>query len=137
MADEPLPGNASEKGSPKTGHENLRPIQKGEKRNPTGTNGYTRAQARFRKFAMALDEDGRSRDEHVLEAIYTSALKPGTPGAADRRLWMEQLRGKAKQQVEVGGKDGAALKVVAFLPDNGHGPDDPEPDDGEPGPSAE
>lgn len=112
-------------------------IQQGERKNPDGINGWRKAQARFREFAMSLDEDGAVRDDNVLRTTYKSALIPGPRGAADRKLWHEQVRGKAKQQLELSGQDGSPLRVVAMLPDNGRGPGDKDPDDGEPGASQE
>lgn len=118
--------------------ENLRKhaIKPGEVRNKKGTNRWIAAQERFREFAMSLNEKGEVRDDRILVATYASALIPGPKGAADRKLWHEQLRGKAKQQVELGNTDGSPLRVIAFLPDNGRGPDDSDPDDGESGAPA-
>jgi hypothetical protein len=114
---------------------------KGKSGNPTGMNGWRKAQARIAKFMKAIaNPDTKSTDtrfDRLLLAAYTSALVPGPKGAIDRKLLIEQVAGKAKQQVELTGNNGGALRVVAVLPDNGHGPDDPEdPPDGEPGSSA-
>jgi hypothetical protein len=50
---------------------------------------------------------------------------------AAARTLVEQYAGKPKQQLDLSNADGAfGVRVLAVLPDNGHGPDDPEPEDG-------
>lgn len=142
MSDDPNPASAqAEEETPEQrkarGYANLRPAKKGDVLNKTGTNGWRRAQARLAAFVEEVDKDrgdGKAtRWQHILETCYTSALVPGLKGAPDRKLLIEQVAGRAKQQVELGNTDGSPLRVVAFLPDNGRGPGDPDPDDGEPG----
>lgn len=71
-------------------------IKPGEVRNKQGVNRWVKAQLRFRSFAMeTVDDDGHTRDDNVLDAIYRSALIEGPRGAADRTLWQEHMRGKA------------------------------------------
>lgn len=123
--------------------ENLRKhaIKPGEVRNKTGTNAWRKAQARIAKFMRGEDPDrGGVRFDNTLQAAYETSLIRGPQGAADRKLLTEQCAGKAKQQMEVTGKGGGALQVLAVLPDNGHGPGEPDDiedaDDGEPSPSV-
>lgn len=140
QTEEPKPDGRANNGNTEGSRKVLREhaIKPGQRLNKTGTNHWAQANARFREFAMQVVANGQTRDDRIILAIYTSALTPGPKGAADRKLWNEQMRGKPKQHLEVSGQDGAPLRVVAYLPDNGRGPDDPEPsDDGEPGASAE
>jgi len=110
----------------------------GETGNREGVNGWRRAQSLIAAFLDEPAEAGKpqTRFQNVLMAAYQTALIPGIKGAGDRKLLVEQKAGKAKQQVELSGQDGAPLRVVAYLPDNGRGPDDPDPDDGEPSDSS-
>lgn len=112
---------------------NLKSPKPGEPgRNPKGTNRWQRAQATLSRFLdeVASANGDETRFQRILFAAYTSALVPGARGAADRKLLIEMKAGRAKQQIDVAGT-GTALRVVAVLPDNGRGPDDPEPSDGE------
>jgi hypothetical protein len=114
-------------------------IKPGEVRNKKGTNGWRKYQAKVSKFFSQMSQaDGKeSRFDRVMQAAYASALVPGPKGSMDRKLIWEQCAGKAKQQVEVMGDGGSALRVVAVIPDNGHGPGEPEgADDGETSPST-
>lgn len=119
-------------------------IQPGQVLNKTGTNAWRKAQARIAKFMRGEDpaRPGTYRIDNTLQAAYETSLIRGPQGAPDRKLLTEQVAGKAKQQHEVTGDGGSALRVLAVLPDNGRGPedldgsDDEDPDDGEPVPSA-
>jgi hypothetical protein len=114
-------------------------IKPGEVRNKKGMNGWRKYQAKVSKFFAQMSKaDGKeSRFDRVMQAAYASALVPGPKGSMDRKLIWEQCAGKAKQQVEVTGDGGSALRVVAVIPDNGHGPDEPEDaEDGQPSPVA-
>lgn len=111
---EPKPDGRANNGRTEGTLANLRrhAIKPGEVRNKTGTNRYAKAQARFLKFAMHVEENGKTRDENVLMATYLSALKPGPAGAADRKLWREHLNGKARQQVDLSNEDGSMIPSV-------------------------
>jgi hypothetical protein len=126
---------------------NLRLSMKGEApRNPTGKNGRTRAET-VAAFLDEVDDTAIGKallakvgcvDGTRIRGLLHRAWLAGM-GKSDlaRKTLIEQYAGRPKQHVEVTGEGGSALKVIAFLPDNGHGPDDPEePDDGEPEPSA-
>lgn len=93
---------------------NLKPIAPGEVRNPRGSSSWQRAQARISEFMSAAAERGSdtTRMDRLLLAVYTSALKPGPQGAADRKLLVEQCAGKAKQQVDLTNEDGTILPAV-------------------------
>jgi hypothetical protein len=143
VADEPLPSKIQDS-APSTdtaeerrakGYSNLIPAKPGETHNPKGVNGWRRAQSLIAAFLDEPAEAGKpaTRFQSVLMAAYETALIPGIKGSADRKLLVEQKAGKAKQQVEFSGQDGEPLRVVAYLPDNGRGPGDPDPDDGESG----
>ena len=73
-------------------------IKKGECRNPTGANGFRRAQARVARFMAEVAQCGKepTRMDRVLLAAYASALLPGQQGAQDRRMLIEQCVGKAR-----------------------------------------
>ena len=115
----------------------LKPIKPGERRNPNGTNSWKKAQARIAAFMRGFSADGKtSRWEKVLLAAYTSALVPGPKGAPDRRLLIEQYAGRAKVQVDVNANV-SGLRVLAMLPDNGHGPGEDPEGGGDAGPGAE
>jgi hypothetical protein len=94
---------------------NLKPFQPGVSGNKTGTNGFKKAQARLFKFMAALDkergEGKSSRTFHLLDAAYQSALIIGPKGASDRKLLLEQLAGKARQQFDLSSEDGSMTPV--------------------------
>jgi len=111
----------------------LPPCKPGEVRNPTGKNGRTQHAALVKWLEQPSTDPEMSRIERVWQATYLAALKGSSP---DRKILIEQHGGKPKQQVQVSGGEGGPLRVVAFLPNNGRGPDDPDPDDGESGAPA-
>jgi hypothetical protein len=113
-------------------------IKPGEARNPAGTNAWRKAQARIARFMRDVDPEREgTRFDNLLQVAYVSALIPGLKGAPDRKALIEQCAGKAKQQVDLSNSDRTlGLRVLAVLPDNGRGPDDAEPDDGEPSTST-
>jgi hypothetical protein len=146
MADD-TPTTSSKKGVNPKSLGNLRPAVKGEPgRNQTGNNGRTRAET-VAKFLEEVDDTAIGKailakvgctDGTRIRGLLHRAWLAGM-GKSDlaRKTLIEQYAGRPKQQVEVTGEGVSALKVIAFLPDNGHGPDDPEdPDDGESGTSA-
>lgn len=64
-----------------------------------GTNRWTAAQRRFRELMaqeIPDDPEGRSRFDMTILATYDSSLLPGPKGALDRRLIIEQICGKAR-----------------------------------------
>lgn len=141
MADDsPFP--PSKRGTNPRSLGNLRPSVKGEpSRNPEGKNGRTRAETVAAFLEEKDDTDiGRALlakvgcpDGTRIRGLLHRAWLAGM-GKSDlaRKTLIEQYAGRPKQQVEVTGEGGSALKVIAFLPDNGHGPNDPEDlEDGE------
>jgi len=119
VADEPNPGKVSAQEDPRAkGWANLRPSLPGEVRNKAGTNAYVKALARLRKFAAEPDPDsaeGKARNQCVLDTWYKSCLIVGPRGAPDRKLWTEQLNGKAKMQMDISAAPGT-LGGVMLVP---------------------
>lgn len=110
----------------------VQPVKIGEPgRNPAGKNGRE-ARAAISKFLEEPSETdrGKTRFRRVLEKLYAKAIAGDTQAA---RTLVEQHAGKPHQALDLSNEDGSfGLRVVAVLPDNGHGPNDPEPEDGEP-----
>jgi hypothetical protein len=116
---------------------NLKPIKPGEVRNPTGKNGSEWLNA-FRDFfsgkAAALPKGsglkvrkGDTEYDVLLRALRQNIVMGSDPAI---KLAIEQLAGRARQQIEVSGPDGKPLAgqtVVLRMPDNGSGPDEPPP----------
>jgi hypothetical protein len=68
------------------------------------------------------DPDGRRRFDLTALTTYESSRIPGPKGAFDRKLIVEQICGKAKQQHELTGKDGSPLNSgVMMVPVFGSG----------------
>lgn len=75
--------------------------------NPTGANGLSEAHRALVKFLSAgemvprddtgLIKERGDRFQRVLRAVYDSSLIPGKDGAADRRLLVEQMAGRAPE----------------------------------------
>ncbi len=88
-------------------------IKPGEKRNPKGTNRWKSALSRISAYLNATANPGtkstETRFDRVLLAAYTSAIMPGSKGAMDRKMLIEQMAGKARQQLEVMGEGGGPL----------------------------
>ena len=103
------PGIGVEKSARERQLAGLRPARPGEVRNKLGTNGWKKAQARIAKFLSEVADDGDGKDSRlrcILLTAYESARIPGTKGAFDRKLLIEQVAGKARQQVELSGEVG-------------------------------
>lgn len=119
MADKTLPTNEQEKKAEAHRRQlaGLKPIQKGEVRNPSGINGHRRRQELV---AAILDEPdnesdaiepGSKRIRNVVLAM-ARAAKAGDGGAG--KTLVEQYAGKAKQQVELSGE--LTTNCVAAIP---------------------
>ncbi len=114
VADATLPPNEPEKPEPNPRYAGLRPIQPGEVRNKSGTNGWKKAQARIRRLMMQFDPEDpekRRRFDKVILAAYDSSQLVGPKGAADRKLLTEQVAGKARQQYDLSNEDGTLQPV--------------------------
>ena len=98
------------------GRKNLKPAKPGEVRNPTGKNGSEWLTA-FREFfseecieslprGAPERADGDTRYKVALKSLFRNVVRGSEQSI---KLAFEQMQGKARQSVELTGKDGAPL----------------------------
>jgi hypothetical protein len=128
--------------------ENLKPAKPGEVRNPLGINGSTWLKEFKDYFAGEVSEDlprgkrglvrpGERRIDAIKRSLFMKAVF-GDPQA--QKLIIEQVQGRARQHVELTGKDGAPLAPPAtvrlYMPSNGRENENPEDEIKEPKPDG-
>ena len=94
---------------------NLRPIKPGQRLNPSGVNGVNWL-AEFRRFALEEIDDPRPKQvgkkllrvRAVREALFAKALR-GSDKA--QQFFLEQLQGRAVQQIHISGPDGGPIET--------------------------
>lgn len=93
---EPIPGCSPRQSAVLRAHA----FKPGNNGHGGGLNRWTAAQRRFRELMFQEipdDPEGRSRFDMIILAAYDSSLMPGPKGALDRRLIVEQICGKARE----------------------------------------
>lgn len=100
---------------------NLKPMKPGQVLNKEGKNGFSEAHAILVKYMMSkepLSGDDRTRLDIVMGATFLSAQEIGPKGSADRKLLIEQVAGKARQQIDLSNDDkslAGASAAVGFV----------------------
>lgn len=97
---------------------NLRPTRPGQVLNKDGKNGLSEAHAILVKYMLSKDplsEGDRTRLDEVMDVTLESARIVGRDGAADRKLLIEQVAGKARQQIDLSNEDKSLSGVSAAV----------------------
>jgi hypothetical protein len=100
---------------------NLRPTKPGQVLNKEGKNGLSEAHALLVKYMLSkepLDAEERTRLDIIMGVTFESARVVGKDGAADRKLLIEQVAGKARQQIDLSNEDkslAGASAAVGFV----------------------
>jgi hypothetical protein len=101
---------------PNPRYRNLRPIEPGEVRNPTGRNGATTI-AKLREFLEARAEPaaGRTRCENIWLALYTTAIdRRRKDHVAAARVLLAYHVGKPVEAVELSGPNGGPIQTTDY-----------------------
>jgi len=97
---------------------NLRPNKPGQVLNKEGKNGFSEAHSILVKYMLSKDplsEEDVTRLDIVMGATFESARVVGRDGAADRKLLIEQVAGKARQQIDLSNDDKSLTGVSAAV----------------------
>ncbi|MEN6549034.1 MAG: hypothetical protein ABFE07_23560 [Armatimonadia bacterium] len=97
---------------------NLKPIKPGQVLNKEGKNGLSEAHALLVKYMLSkdpLDTEERTRLDVIMGATFETARVVGKEGSADRKLLIEQVAGRARQQIDLSNEDKSLAGVSAAV----------------------